>query len=71
MSENDLLLPHSEGHAKYLRIKEAAAIMSVTYLWLYHRIKKGNGPPGTKMRGKMILIPRDSFSEWVKQDIIP
>lgn len=71
MSDQDELSPHSEGKKKYLRIKEAAVIMSVSYIWLHKRIANGEGPPGTKRRGRMVLIPRDAFAEWCKQDIIP
>jgi len=71
MSSEDIPLPHSEGNDKYLRIKEAASIMSVSYLWLYTRVASGKGPPGVKRRGGAWLIPRDEFTNWSRQDHIP
>lgn len=68
MANEDALAPHSEGNTKYLRIKEAADVLSVTYLWLYKRVARGDGPPGVKRRGKMFLIPRDEFIEWSRRD---
>lgn len=61
----------SGSEERYLRLKEAAARMSVTYKWLYLRIARDEGPPGVKRRGRIILIPEIPFLEWSKQDIIP
>ena len=68
--QQDVPAPHSEGNDKYMRLKEAAAAMSVSYLWLWKRVQRGEGPPGTKRRGSMYLIPRDGFEAWCEQDNI-
>lgn len=55
---------------QYLRLKEAANIMAVSYMWLYMRVGKKGGPPH-KRRGGMIVLPRDEFIKWSEQDYIP
>jgi len=71
MSDPDVPTPHSEGNVKYIRLKEAADVMSVGYLWLYKRVAAGRGPEGTIKRGKMYLMPRDEFIKWSRQPNIP
>ena len=54
---------------RYVRIKEAARYLGVSYQFLWKRMGTPEGPP-TQRIGYCWKIPKDEFIEWAKQPII-
>lgn len=54
---------------RFITAKEAAYYLDVSYMWLWQRLGKPNGPPAQKI-GNRWKIPRQEFIEWARQPII-
>lgn len=54
----------------FISLKEAAHYLDMSYVRLWERIGKKNGPPAQKIGGRW-KIPKDKFIEWAKQPVIP
>lgn len=70
MATNTSAPTTATGAKSFIRLKEAALKMEVSYMWLYKQVVEKKAIP-YKKRGASILIPLDKFVPWSQQDIIP
>ena len=66
MAETDRSFPTLDA---YYRPKQAAYLMGMSVRSLYRRLHGEDAPP-FKRRGKLFLMPRQEFDEWVSREVI-